>query len=524
MYQPIRSIAEIAPESVMDFTTISENHSFVANGFVVGNCGLLENMAVGCHIRAGHDPKFVIDVVERTPGFVPIHHTDRKQRQSFTVVLVNGILVGYVEDSDTFAFRLREMRRLQSIPFDTAIVYKPGLRSLQLHTDSGCCCSPVFNLSNMHLFDRIFKSFAGQSQLLIQELMLAGVIEYVSKEEESTIRVAVDLEDLLNPQDNSSDDPYTHLEIHSSLLAGACLSLIPCPNHNQTPRNIYECAMQKQSQSIVGLNPEYRVDTMSMGLCYPQVPLVQTCMEKTIGATDLAMGQNAMVAVANWNNEEDSISMNQSSIDRGLFRSYFFRSYKDEERVRGTDSTKFERPPKKRRANYDKLSDEGYVLPGTIVDPNDILIGKTMITEEVHDPDDAKPVNQTNQRGSRTIKRDNSTMLRTNESAVVHKIIETKNREGAKALKLTTLAYRKPEIGDKFARYLVETRKKKKRTNSFDSLLIFFFTPHSFFFFDTVDMDRKEPSGWSIARKICLSLEMDYVQTLSSTLTHSHLV
>lgn len=35
---PIENIIEIEPEPVYDFTTISENHSFVASSFVVSNC------------------------------------------------------------------------------------------------------------------------------------------------------------------------------------------------------------------------------------------------------------------------------------------------------------------------------------------------------------------------------------------------------------------------------------------------------------------------------------------------------
>jgi DNA-directed RNA polymerase II subunit RPB2 len=70
--------------------------------------------------------------------------------------------------------------------------------------------------------------------------------------------------------------------------------------------------------------------------------------------------------------------MNQSSIDRGLFRSAFFRTYSD---TQDKDEV-FERPDFKRTQNrrlgtYDKLDLDGIVTPGSIVNGDDIIIGKT---------------------------------------------------------------------------------------------------------------------------------------------------
>ena len=49
---------------------------------------------------------------------------------------------------------------------------------------------------------------------------------------------------------------------------------------------------------------------------------------------ELPNGLNAVVAIASYSgyNQEDSVIMNQSAIDRGLFRSTFYRSYKEGEK------------------------------------------------------------------------------------------------------------------------------------------------------------------------------------------------
>ena len=69
--------------------------------------------------------------------------------------------------------------------------------------------------------------------------------------EEETLRIAVRLRDLSAATTHMSTDAafvaYTHADIHPSLINGLCASLIPFPDHNQSPRNTYQSAMGKQA-------------------------------------------------------------------------------------------------------------------------------------------------------------------------------------------------------------------------------------------------------------------------------------
>src|SRR6202453_2946837 len=92
--------------------------------------------------------------------------------------------------------------------------------------------------------------------------------------------------------------------------------------------------MGKQAMGVFLTNFDQRMDTMSNILYYPQKPLATTRSMEYLKFRELPAGQNAIVAILCYSgyNQEDSVIMNQSAIDRGLFRSLFLRTYTDQER------------------------------------------------------------------------------------------------------------------------------------------------------------------------------------------------
>lgn len=117
--------------------------------------------------------------------------------------------------------------------------------------------------------------------------------------------------------------------------------------------------------------------------------------------------------------------MNQAAIDRGLFRSTFYRTYTNQEHgehLRESSELvheQFERPSREectgmRRGSYDKLDSDGLVSPGVRVSGADVLIGKT------------SPLIQRGQDAakSRFEKRDSSTCMRPNESGLIDQVLK----------------------------------------------------------------------------------------------------
>ena len=92
--------------------------------------------------------------------------------------------------------------------------------------------------------------------------------------------------------------------------------------------------MGKQAMGIYMTNYRKRMDTMAHILNYTNKPLVNTRIGKLLPSDGVPDGLNVVVAICTYTgyNQEDSIIVNKSAVDRGLFRSTFYRTYKDDEK------------------------------------------------------------------------------------------------------------------------------------------------------------------------------------------------
>ena len=237
---------------------------------------------------------------------------------------------------------------------------------------------------------------------------------------------------------------YTHCEIHPIFALSAVAATIPLSNHNQSPKNMAQWRMRKQA--ITALPNNYITNrTRKYELWNPQKPLSCTFVSRELNLTVLPSGENVYVAIASYygSNQEDSLIMNQTAIERGMFRANFTRLYTDVIDSNSDSSIgKFKKPNPmqtwKKNVNFAPLSDEGYAPLGTFVDGdrNDVLINKQI------------PV--INVKGGLPYKNIQIKMRR-GERGTVECVKEGVNYEGNKYIKLTVLSERIPEVGDKFA-------------------------------------------------------------------------
>ena len=413
------------------------------------NCGLVKNLALSAIISVSVPSE---EIVEKLYELGTDYFTDVKDsvKKDGTRIFVDGKLIGYHKDGEKLASSLRELRRSNKINSHVGIsIHVPEqegatkrlyvncnagrvLRSLIIVKDGKSALTP-------DLLDKISKKLVSW-----EDLIRMGVIELIDANEEENCFITFD---------DKHIKKHTHTEIFPSAILGAGASIIPYPEHNQSPRNTYESAMAKQSLGFSTPMMNTSTYVRQHFMLYPQTSIVTTRAMELLGLEKRPAGQNCVVAVLPFDgyNIEDAIVLSKSSVERGLGRTLFYRIYEAESKqYPGGMRDNFEIPNAddnlrgyKGEKSYRLLEEDGIVASESRVSGGDILIGKTSpprFMEEYRELDSSGPY-----------RRDTSIGVRPSETGVVDTIILTQSAEGGKMFKVRIRDFRSPEIGDKFA-------------------------------------------------------------------------
>jgi DNA-directed RNA polymerase II subunit RPB2 len=450
-------------------------------------CGLVKNTAITLYISIDRGENRVVEAVGKYMAKAPTE-------QYTTPLMLNGKFIGWCEGKIIQNYAI-QLRRKNYIHKDTAIIYDPDDDYLYIFTDGSRPTRPllIIDPNTGELVIKMKNLWNADMETLLKE----GCVEYIDAAEQQYIYLAqkMDNVDLRKSEiqiaqrnyqeaiekvvelERIRDDPvlqfqwmgtkgieesiidakrqvddtalllkevpyYTHSEIDPTAILSLSASLIPLANHNQAPRNTYQCKMGSQSMGIYHSQNATRFDTTAKCLAFPTRPLFETQMNQVLGLNELPAGSMVIVAITTYTgyNQEDAIIMNRSAIDRGLFRQVLYKSYKDVTERKSSELTeRFERPEAKQtgkendRDIYHAIDDNGVPILGSFVREKDCIIGKVRYNTETGTKENA------------------STFIGVGMEGVVDRILVSTNSDGNKVVKVKIRQVRSPIIGDKFA-------------------------------------------------------------------------
>lgn len=435
-------------------------------------CGLIKRLAIMSRISNTYSPYSVISFCVKHEDFLLLDNMIPQNIHQGYKVFVNGAWIGNVKEGkdSQFVYFLRNKRRNGILSFETSIAHDSSLKEVRIHTDSGRILRPLLVVkeeSNELALNHDMLRGLIERTITFDKLVESGVIEYLDTDEEEQTLIAISVDKL-------KDDEYgkaTHCEIDPSTILGVSASSNPFPDHNQGPRNTYQASMGKQAVGIPISSFLNRMESLSHFLWYPQKPLVINRNSVYFGESKYPCGQNLIVAIIPYDNQEDAIIMSQRLVDFGGCRSSVYVTHTLTEKPQTTENVvSIERPqPPSCFPRYKNTHIDEHGLPsiGRMLKGGDVVIGRTTISKDTlvegaattNTPGYTPRGSTSNMTGGsyfsfndnmKATSKDISEVLKRNEDGFVDKAMLTVSQEGYKMAKVRIRSTRFPSQGDKF--------------------------------------------------------------------------
>ena len=251
---PILSIVEVEPELVYDFTTYSENHSFVSQSFIPSNCpvetpegqsiGVVKNISYMTHITIPTNSASLYEYAE--PYITKVDDVPAKELYNKVKVFINGAWIGISNNPLELYAEMKNKKYRGIINIYTSVVFDYKMAEIRICSDGGRLTRPLLKvrdgkaLVTNDIIQSLSKGDLDWNEMLTSCKLDESVIEYIDPEEQNYAMIAMKSKKSYL-QDVNVKVNYTHCEIHQSTIFGVLASCAPYPDHNQAPRNTYQC-------------------------------------------------------------------------------------------------------------------------------------------------------------------------------------------------------------------------------------------------------------------------------------------
>ena len=439
-----------------------------------GNVGLHKHLSVSTVITKGCSGLPYIEYFRKLPnrGVKLIEECSIEYLKNTTKIFINGAWIGATNTPIEIINLMKLHRRNNMIDTFTSIGFDIKKNEIIICTDSGRPVRPLYYIMNgIESWNRdilkqkiqddtiswlqLTKGFGNKKNLLEEDCKItlnkathesllhnASVLEYIDTSEAETMILA---HSSLKSEEFESNR-VTHMEIHPSLILSIMANQVIFPENNPYPRDAFSCGQSKQGVSVYSSNYQIRLDKTSYVLNNGQIPLTKSRYLKYITNEEHNYGENAIVAIMchTGYNVEDAVIINRGALERGIFRTTYYNTYKAHEEVESVMGMKIE--TKFMDTNNDNVLEtkEGYdyshldpksglIKEGTVVGEKTVVIG--MGTNSMLNPG---------------IYVDNSIKTKKGQVGVVAHSFMSTGEEGKRIAKVKIRSERIPKIGDKF--------------------------------------------------------------------------
>ena len=272
-------------------------------------------------------------------------------------------------------------------------------------------------------------------------------VEYIGPMEQVFMEVACTKRDI-GPE-------TTHIELEASAMLSQVASMTPFSDYNQSPRNMYQCQMGKQTMGTPAHALRHRTDNKLYRIQNPQAPLVQNKTQREYQMDEYPQGTNAIVAVIAYTgyDMEDAMIINKGSFERGFGDGCVYKTISVDLALETTRLAKMDAAPKLKFCNvkfpplgsqldlagekfYENLDYDGLPQEGDMVQFGEPLV---CYVDE-------------------TTGQQHCTKHKEHETAYIQTVrvlggtgTGTSNQQGIRKVTLTLRFPRRPIIGDKFS-------------------------------------------------------------------------
>ena len=270
-------------------------------------CGLLNHLSHTCKVVTDVLDVSAVPGVCAALGMTPVMRGQKAgiPRKTDVKVLLDGRVIGSCspENLVSLTTRLRNLKVTgqAGIPLDMELGFVPVSHGGQY--------------PGLYLFSQPARMIRPVKYLATGDTDMVGSFEQVFM-------------DIACLEEDIAPGVTTHQETAPTNMLSVIANLTPFSDFNQSPRNMYQCQMGKQSMGTPAHALPHRTDNKLYRLQTGQTPIVRPALHEKYGVDNYPNGMNAIVAVISYTgyDMEDAMILNKMAYERGFGHGLIYKT------------------------------------------------------------------------------------------------------------------------------------------------------------------------------------------------------